>query len=83
MSRHHHAAVETAETILHDYKHLSPSEFANQYGLELRSDGSVYDVAYGQKFSSLNDWIEFEVEQEEMSYSEDYGHGKQTYEDFF
>ena len=83
MSRHHHAGVETAGSIQHDYRHLSQEDFERAYGVELNPDGSVFDPVNQKEFNTLNEWISFEAEQDEMDYAESYGHGKQTHEDYY
>lgn len=83
MSRHHHKAAETVETIQHDLNDLSKEELEQMYGIALNSDGSVFDSTYKLKFNSISDWMTFEAEQNEMDFSEDYGHGKQTHSDFY
>ncbi len=83
MSRHHHIAADTAHQVQHDVQHLSHEELNRLYGIEVLDDGSVYDPTYSQHFKTLGDWVAFEAEQDEMDYSEEYGHGKQTYDDYY
>lgn len=83
MSRHHHKAAETAETIQHDLNDLTEEELKHRYGIEINEDGSVFDSAYNMKFKSIGEWVSFEAEQSEMDFSKEYGHGKQTHSDFY
>lgn len=83
MSRHHHRAAETAGTIQHDIQHLPKEEIELMYGIQINEDGTVYDSAYDKVFRTIGEWISFETEFDEMDYSEEFGHGKQLYDDYY
>ena len=83
MSRHlHHAVSSDVEHILHDVNHLPKEEISSLYGFEIMEDGTVFDPVANRYFESISVWATFEAEQDEMDYSEHFGHGKQTHEDF-
>jgi len=82
MSRHnHHAISSDVEHILHDINHMSVSEVENLYGIVFEENGVVFDPVENKRFNSVSDWAIFEAEQDEMEFSEDFGHGKQVYGD--
>lgn len=84
MSRHHHAAV-TSDVyhILHQIKHMPKEEAEQLHGITMNDDGSVFDPTFNKKFESLSEWAEWNAEQDEMEFSEAFGHGKQDYDDYY
>lgn len=84
MSRHlHHAISSDVEHILHDIEHLSQEEVEQLYGIVLEENGAIFDPTENRHFKTVGEWAEYEAEQDEMEFSEHFGHGKQTHEDFY
>ena len=82
MSRqNHHAISSDVEHILHDINHLTTEEAETLYGIVFEDGGIVFDPVENKRFNSVSDWAEFEAEQDEMEFSEHFGHGKQEYGD--
>lgn len=71
MSRHHAAHAGDVTHIVNDIHNMSFEEAENMYGIELKKDGTVYDVMYGRSFDSLGEWAEYNVQQDELEYAED------------
>lgn len=84
MSRHMHRAISNdVNRTLNDFKRLPKAEAETLYGIELQEDGSVFDPAFDRNFENLTAWAEFSAEYDEMEYTEDFGHGKQDYDDYY
>lgn len=83
MSRYYHTVSNDVDHILHDYRHLPVDEFKMLYGIEIEEDGTVYDPVLNKEFPSIPDWAKEEAEIEEMETGHEYGHGKETHEDYF
>lgn len=81
MSRH--LASDNFGSIQYDIKHLPTEEVERIYGININTDGTVYDAAYDKTFNSLQEWMNFEADLDDMEYSEEYGHGKQEYDDYY
>lgn len=80
MSRHlHHDISSDVEHILHDIQFLNSEEVENLYGIILQETGLVFDPIENKHFNSVADWALFEAEQDEMEFSEEFGHGKQEH----
>jgi len=62
---------------------MSNDEITQLYGIEINPDGTVFDPTYEKTFESLATWAEFEAQYDEMDYSEQFGHGKQTHDDHY
>jgi len=83
MSRHHHIHAHEVTHVVNDVKNLSRDEVERIYGIEIKEDGSVFDPTYNRSFISIGEWADFSFEQDEMDYTEGFGHGKQTYDDYY
>lgn len=82
MSRHHHVHANEVTHVVNDVRRLSVEEAQITYGIEIHEDGSVFDPTYNRKFTTIGEWAEFSVEQDEMDYAEEFGHSKQTHSDY-
>lgn len=71
MSRHHAAHAGDVTHIINDICNMSQEEAQKMYGIEFIEGGKVYDEMYGRKFGSLDEWAEFNVQQDELEYEED------------
>lgn len=76
MSRQHHVHANEVAHVVNDIKSMSREEAERMYGIEIRDDGSVFDPTYNRTFISVGEWADFSVEQDETSYTEDFGYGK-------
>ena len=77
MSRHHAAHAGDVTHIINDIRSMSKEEAETVYGIELREGGIVYDVMYRREFSSLGEWADFNVREDEFEYEEDINHFKE------
>ena len=78
MSRHMHTPSWTR-----DIERYSKEEFQELYGVEICDDGTVFDPVTNKTFPTLADWAIAESEYENMDVGEEYGHGKQVYDDYY
>ena len=76
MNRHAHSKWHS------DYERYTKEEFQELYGVEINEDGTVFDPVTNKTFPSLAEWAIAENEYESMDSSEEYGHGKQAYDDW-
>jgi len=44
---------------VHDIQMMSLDEIIEQYGIEINTDGSVWDTVEGKEFSTLTEWAIF------------------------
>jgi hypothetical protein len=65
-------------SIAREIDRLSVEELEEQYNVELRADGTVFDLTENLKFPSLGDWIAF---MDDDSDSNEYSFGNKTYYD--
>jgi len=75
VSRQHYAHAEEANSILHDIHHLSNDELEMLYGIRIDKDGTVFDPVSQVTFTSLREWANEEIREEEWTESE---HGFET-----
>lgn len=80
MSRNHSVIANEAAHLAKEVEGLDAEEAQMIHGIEIGSDRSVYDPMYDLNFSSVREWAEFTVEQDELSYSEAFG-GKEGFDD--
>lgn len=83
MSRHHHIHASEVSHVVNDITSMSAAEAKVVYGIEIRDDGSVYDPTYSREFETVGQWADFSFEQDEMEYTEEFGHGKQAHGDYY
>lgn len=83
MSRHHHVHAHDVAHIVNDINRMSsPEEIRMVYGIEVNDDGTVFDPTYNRTFATVTDWADFSVEQDEVDYMEEFGHGKYQYGEY-
>jgi len=63
MSKHH--VSHTVVRVLNDVRNMPKQDLEELYGLEIRDDGTVYDLAEFTEFASLQKWATFFAEQQE------------------
>lgn len=83
MSRHYHVSANSVASILRDISRMTTPEIENAYGIRVNSNGSVYDTTYNRTFDTVESWAKFNVDQDEAEFSERFGHGKMTHDDYY
>ncbi len=83
MSRHHHVHASEVTHVVNDVRALPKEDAERIYGIELREGGTVFDPTYNREFASIGEWADFSYEQDEMEYGEEFGHGRQTHDDYY
>lgn len=83
MSRNHHVHAHEVAHVVNDVSSLPREEAERIYGIEINENGSVFDPTYNRTFISVGEWAEFSFEQDEMDYTEDFGHGKYSQDDYY
>lgn len=68
--------------ILAELKERGPEEVRLVYGIDVKEDGSVYDVAYDQTFGDMIGWVHFNRELDQADFDEEYTGGKYDDEDY-
>lgn len=81
MNKKHASIVHQTHQILHDVENLTPEALENLYGIELRSDGTVFDTTYQQVFPDVQTWATFSAEQDMADEEEDHMRHKGRYDD--
>lgn len=72
MSRDHSSIAHEINHLVHEVQNLSKDEVKSLFGIEFRSDGSIYDPTYQTSFATIGEWAQFSVEQDHVEYSEDF-----------
>lgn len=80
MSRHHQTHANDVSFILNSVRDMSREEIQAVYGIELNTDGTVFDPTYNQSFGSIGEWADFSVSQDEVEYSSHITHGYGAYD---
>lgn len=78
MSRHHSSHAHEVSSMIRSINEMGEEEASRIYGIEFMDGGKVFDIMYNREFTSLGDWAEFTVEQEETETSEMFGYEDDT-----
>jgi hypothetical protein len=71
MTRHHAVHAGDVLHIVNDINRLNPEDAEKLYGFEFREGLSIFDPMYNKSFGSVEEWAEFNVQQDDLEYEED------------
>ncbi len=64
MSKKHATVAQQTQQILHDVKVMPKEQLEGLYGIEVKDDGTVFDIAYQQTFPNIATWATFSAQQD-------------------
>jgi len=79
-SRNHSAAAHEITHLVQELSKLTEEEIENLHGIELKTDGTVWDPTYNMKFDTVGDWATFTIGEDDVEFKEQFHNDVAYYE---
>lgn len=77
----HNASSEVAHLVA-DVRRMSKEDAYQIHGIEIRTDGSVYDSTDDRRFRNLNEWASYVISLEGDEWEDEYDRHSNKWEDY-